>query len=104
MSAQTAQSKIKHLDFLFNADRGLINRWNSTCVLFYFLLPFRPFRFLFVLNIFETLLSLPVAAATIFCLFLGSCLHFDCAYIFLSDPVLPVELLIVLVFTHFLVR
>lgn len=33
------------------------------------LLPFRLFRFLFVLNTFETLLSFPVAAATIFCLF-----------------------------------
>lgn len=43
----------------------------DTCLILFskILLPFRLFRFLFVLNIFETLLSFPVAAATIFCLF-----------------------------------
>lgn len=69
------------------------------------LLPFRLFRFLFVLNTFETLLSFPVAAATIFCLFFFFLFMF--AFLlcikFLSDPVLPIELLLVSLPGHMIV-
>lgn len=78
----------------------------DTCLILFskILLPFRLFRFLFVLNIFETLLSFPVAAATIFCLFFFLFMFaFLLCIKFLSDPVLPIELLLVSLPGHMIV-